>query len=92
MDIYIYYTIKDSDCDIAKRRVAELQHGLSDRYGINAQCKRRPEVRDDLQTWMEIYLNVPVGFEQSIEQAAAEIGLSDMAQNNRHIEHFMDLR
>jgi hypothetical protein len=91
MDIYIYYAIRDADCALAQRRVHALQQQLIDAYQIRAHCKRRPETHDGLQTWMEIYLDVPSSFDSVIEPAAAAAGLTDMAQNGRHIEHFMEL-
>ena len=91
MDIYLYYTIRESDAAIARARVAALQHRLGTSYDITPALRRRPETRDGLQTWMEIYPNVPDHFDRVIEQIAAEEGASELATNGRHVEYFMEL-
>ena len=91
MDIYLYYTIREADAALAHTRVAALQQRLGSAYDVKATVRRRPETRDGLQTWMEIYPDVPAGFDSVIEQAAQEESLTELATNGRHIEVFMEL-
>ena len=91
MDIYLYYTIRESDAAIAQARVRTVFQYLVDAYRISAAVKRRQQSNNGLQTWMEIYVGVPSAFDRVIEQAAAEHGLAELAQAGRHIEYFEDL-
>ena len=91
MDIYLYYTIRESDAGSARERVAALQRRLGTDYNIAAMLRRRPETRDGLQTWMEIYPGVPDHFDSVIEQIAAEEGVTALTTNGRHVEYFMEL-
>ena len=91
MDIYLYYTVRELDAAATHTRVTALQHRLGKQYDIKPAVRRRPETRDGLQTWMEIYPDVPIGFDSVIEQAAREEGLSELATNGRHVEVFIAL-
>ena len=91
MDIYLYYTIRETDAAVAQARVVALQQRLGNAYEITTALRRRPETRDGLQTWMEIYRDVPASFDRVIAQAAAEEGVTELAGNGRHVEYFMKL-
>jgi hypothetical protein len=91
VDIYLYYTIREADAAVTHARVAALQRRLAGAYDIKATVRRRRETRDGVQTWMEIYPDVPAGFDSVIEQAAREEGLTELATSGRHIEVFMEL-
>ena len=91
MDIYIYYTVFEQDATAARQRVATLQQRLAKAYDIAPQLKRQSEAQDGLQTWMEIYPEVPGGFGSVIEQAAVQEGIAELVQGTRHVEYFMDL-
>jgi hypothetical protein len=91
MDLYIYYTIQPGDAALALQRVTQVQQQVAAAYDIVPQRKRRVDRNDGMQTWMEIYLAVPSGFDQVIAQAAAENGLTALAQGERHVEYFTEL-
>ncbi|GAA4011609.1 DUF4936 family protein [Actimicrobium antarcticum] len=91
MDIFVYYTIRSQDAALARQRAAALRQRMAAGYDIAVQLKRRPEEKEGLQTWMEIYQDVPPGFDTVIEHVAAEEGLAMLSQGYRHIEHFEDL-
>lgn len=91
MDLYIYYRVREEAADELLARVTALQHSLAQECGIVTALKRRPESRDGRQTWMEVYLSVPAGFEERLEQALSAQGLSALIDGARHTEHFVDL-
>ncbi|MFT5588955.1 MAG: hypothetical protein ACI9ZF_001127 [Bradyrhizobium sp.] len=91
MDIYVYYSIRTDDAALARQRVDTLQQRLNAGYDIRSRLRRQPEEKNGLQTWMEIYLAVPAGFEDVIERAAAEEGVTAMAQGSRHVEQFVEV-
>ena len=61
-DLYIYYQVKEEHAQALEARVRALQAKLAAASGVAPQLKRRPEVKDGLQTWMEIYPVVGEGF------------------------------
>ncbi|WP_151634809.1 DUF4936 family protein [Noviherbaspirillum aerium] len=90
-DLFIYYRVRDEDAAALLPRVMALQQSLKQECGIVTGLKRRPETRDGRQTWMEIYLSVPTGFEARLEQALSDQGLSSLIDGARHTEHFVDI-
>lgn len=91
MDLYIYYRVREEDAPVLLSRLMALQQSLARECGIVTGLKRRPETRDGRQTWMEIYLAVPPGFESKLEQALSDRGLSGLIDGTRHTEHFVDI-
>ena len=90
IDLYVYYKVSDGDAASLAPRVRAMQAGLA-ASAIAPQLKRRPEGRDGLQTWMEVYPSVPAGFEAIVEQAAQDAGLANLIQGPRRSEVFTDL-
>ncbi|MBV7534642.1 DUF4936 family protein [Duganella sp. sic0402] len=91
MDLYIYYKVKDSDAPSLLAAVASMQAGLTQRHGVVCQLKRRPETREGLQTWMEVYSSTPEGFAAILQQAVAQSGVDQYTTGLRHTEVFMDI-
>ena len=91
MDVYVYYAIAATDAASVRVAVAHLQRTLAQRYNVVSKLKRRVEEAIGLQTWMEIYPQVPHGFEQVIEQLASEAGLTALIEGKRHIEIFEEI-
>ena len=90
-DLYIYYQVKEEHAQALEARVRSLQAKLAAGSGVSPQLKRRPESRDGLQTWMEIYPVVGEGFAEQRAAAADEAGLLSLTAGGRHVETFMDL-
>ena len=90
-DLYIYYQVKEEHAQALEARVRSLQAKLAADSGVSPQLKRRPESRDGLQTWMEIYPVVGEGFADQLAAAADEAGLLSLTAGGRHVETFMDL-
>lgn len=90
-DLYIYYQVKEEHAQALEARVRSLQAKLAAGSGVSPQLKRRPESRDGLQTWMEIYPVVGEGFAEQLAAAADAAGLLSLTAGGRHVETFMDL-
>jgi Domain of unknown function (DUF4936) len=90
-DLYIYYQVKDEHAQALEARVRALQARLAEQSGVAPQLKRRPESKDGLQTWMEIYPVVGEGFAGVLAAATEEAGLLALTHGERHTEAFMDL-
>ncbi len=88
-DLFVYYRVRSDAAMQLQPRVAAMQAGLARRFGVRAALKRRPEEQDGLQTWMEIYTNVPDDFLPALQQAADTAAVP--IEGERHIELFVDL-
>ncbi|MRX06345.1 DUF4936 family protein [Pseudoduganella sp. FT25W] len=91
MDLYIYYKVKDADAASLQAAVVPMQATLAQRHGVAGQLKRRPEARDGVQTWMEVYPSAPEGFATALDEAVAAAGLSAWTSGPRHTEVFGDV-
>jgi hypothetical protein len=58
---------------------------------VAGQLKRRPEAKDGMQTWMEIYLATDPAFAAALSFAAHEAGLAALTHGERRTEIFTDL-
>jgi hypothetical protein len=90
-DLYIYYQVRDEDAASLSAQVRAMQARLIGDHGVAGQLKRRPETKDGLQTWMEIYPAAPVGFDAALAAAVQDCRLSNLIVGSRHIEIFTDL-
>jgi hypothetical protein len=90
MDLYVYYKVSDEHAAALLPRVQAMQAALTVRHRVAGQLKRRPQAKDGLQTWMEVYPAVAGDFEAALGEAAREADLAALA-GPRHTEVFMDL-
>lgn len=89
-DLYIYYQVREADSAALHGAVTAMQAGLAGACGAAPQLKRRPQARDGLHTWMEIYPAVPDGFEAALAAAVLQSGLPQWIAGPRHTEVFTD--
>ena len=89
IDIYVYYRVRSDLSALMLPHVRAMQDELCARFGIAAAVKRRPEEKDGLQTWMEVYEAVPEEFLSALEQAAIDAHLP--ISGERHVEVFVDI-
>jgi len=91
MDLYIYYKVRDADAAALQAGVLAMQATLARDHGLGGQLKRRPETKDGMQTWMEVYPSVPEDFAAALEEAVRQAGLAALTAGPRHTEVFTDL-
>jgi hypothetical protein len=91
IDLYVYYKVRASEADALAPRVRALQAQVAARHGVQGQLKRRPEARDGLQTWMEVYPAVGQDFAALLAQAVEQAGFEPLLAGARHAEIFIDL-
>ena len=87
IDLYVYYKVREADAAALASRVRALQAHV----GVPAQLKRRPDARDGLQTWMEVYPGVDDGFPARLDAAASAAAVAGLIDGPRRAEIFMDL-
>jgi hypothetical protein len=98
MDLYVYYKVREQDAAALAPRVRAMQAALAregaavqPNFQLNFQLKRRPETRDGMQTWMEVYPVVDGAFLARLDDAAAQAGLAGLIAGPRRAEVFVDL-
>jgi hypothetical protein len=91
MDLYIYYQVRAADAESFRTKVLAMQHNLARDWKIATALKRRPEEKDGMQTWMEVYLAVAEDFESQLNRAVAANELSPWIAGKRYTEKFLDV-
>jgi hypothetical protein len=87
LDLYVYYKVRAENAARLEPQVRAMQARLA----VPCQLKRRPESKDDLQTWMEVYPATGTGFAQALAAAEREAGLANLIDGPRRIEVFTDM-
>lgn len=94
MDYYIYYRVRAEHGMQLLPRVQALQQDLAGRFGLAPLLRRRPEERDGLQTWMEVYAAVPAAecqqFEGALAETSARFDVMALTEGQRHLECFTE--
>ena len=90
IDLYVYYKVGESQAACLEPLVRAMQARLAQDLDVTGQLKRRPDTRDGLQTWMEVYAGVPEQFAAQLDAAAAEAGLVDLIEGPRRAEVFLE--
>ena len=87
-DLYVYYKVRDEHAE----RLASLVRAFQTRMiqAGAARLLRRPESRDGLQTWMEVYPGVPESFAGELETAALGAGFAGLIEGPRRVEVFVE--
>jgi hypothetical protein len=91
IDLYVYYKVPVEHAMKLEPLVRALQAGMAASHAVTPQLKRRPDARDGVQTWMEVYPAVSDSFAGALAQAERDAGLAGLIAGPRHAEVFMDL-
>lgn len=89
--LFIYYRVASADAVAAAAAVRHLQSRLRQTWpGLQAQWLRRPEEKDGMQTWMEIYAR-PGGITAEVQAHIEEEAraLAPWCRGPRHVEVFV---
>jgi len=91
MDIYVYYRVTLPNTSALHLRLQTMQRSLTEQHNISCSLKRRPELSDGCQTWMEVYQQVPEHFAATLEGAVASHEVMALIAGERHVETFVDI-
>ena len=91
VDFYVYYKVRSTDAVRLAPLVHAMGHQLAQDAGVQVQLKRRPEDKDGLQTWMEVYPGVTDDFGATLAQAVTAAGIDGLLAGPRRLEIFTDL-
>ncbi|MBC3868649.1 DUF4936 family protein [Undibacterium oligocarboniphilum] len=91
MNCYIYFKADSSlEADILKAE-KQLQQLLMSQHQIRSRVQRRPAATGEPHTWMEVYHDVPVGFDNLLNRVLEQTLFADLQYSERHIEYFLDV-
>ena len=88
IDLYVYYKVREEHAERLASLVIAFQATM--REAGAARLLRRPESKDGLQTWMEVYPEVPEDFADALETAAALAGFEGLIEGPRRVEVFVE--
>ena len=87
LSLYVYYRVSPEQHAQRLAQWQALNRALAERGGPTGQRQQR---RDDASTWMEVYPDLPAGFEAAYRQALAAVDGDGQWQACRHEEWFVD--
>lgn len=90
-DLFIYYRVPAEHAAKMQKKVESMQAALHEQWPVATALKRRPELRDGCETWMEIYAQIPEDFPAALESAVHDSALLALIEGGRHIETFIDI-
>ena len=90
-DLFIYYRVPVAHAAKMQKKVIAMQAALHEHWPVAAALKRRPELKDGCETWMEIYGQIPEDFPAALESAVLDAGLLALTEGGRHVETFIDI-
>ena len=88
IDLYVYYKVREEHAERLASLVIAFQATM--REAGAARLLRRPESKDGLQTWMEVYPEVPEDFADALETAALGAGFAGLIEGPRRVEVFVE--
>ena len=88
MHCYVYFKAHLSDRGVVMNCLTHLQTSLHQR-GIAAEVQKRPNVHDGVETWMEIYRDIPENFEEILAKIVSQSELDTYIIGKRHLEYFV---
>ena len=91
MDLYVYYHVPVANAAALLLKVQAMQQSLSAQFSMQTGLKRRPELSNDCQTWMEVYPDVSGDFADALGDAVAAHALPALISGERHTEIFVDI-
>jgi hypothetical protein len=84
--LYIYYRVQAGHA----ARLAPMIRAMQAELG-SGMVLRRPEEKDGLQTWMEVYADAEADFCARLDAAVRATGLMQYIEGPRHLETFVEL-
>ena len=90
VDLYVYYKVPQANAARLEAPVRALLARLVADTGVAGQLKRRPESKDGMQTWMEVFPDVDAGFAALLESYALEAGIAGLIDGPRRAEVFVE--
>ena len=88
MHCYVYFKAHLSNQTAVLHCLTYLRTSL-DQLGLSSEVQKRPNAHDGVETWMEIYRDIPEDFEETLAKAVSQSGLDSHVIGKRHLEYFV---
>lgn len=88
MNRYIYYRVPLRHTAALQQRVQALQGQLARETGVCGELLRRGEAEGEVLTWMEVYRNIPAGFDAALQLAEHQHDLAVLIVGKRYVDDF----
>lgn len=89
MDFFVYYKVRAENVDNLLPRVSALLSEAFQVFAVKTRLMRRPEEEGGIQTWMEIYHEVPGDFDIWLRSHCETHDVSPFTDGQRHVERFV---
>lgn len=89
IDLYVYYKVPEAQAARLEPLVRAMQAHLAEK-GVPGQLKRRPESKNGLQTWMEVYAQAGESAAALVEEHALASGMAGLIDGPRRAEVFVE--
>ncbi|MEI8324755.1 MAG: DUF4936 family protein [Betaproteobacteria bacterium] len=90
MHRYIYYRVPVGQAAVLKQRVLQMHQLIQRQTGVQCQLMRRVQQPVQTHTWMEVYQDIPGGFDALLQRFELEAGLASLIIGARHGDDFSD--
>lgn len=90
-DLFIYYRVATANTKTMQKKIVDMQAALREQWPVSTALKRRPELKDGCETWMEIYTQVPDDFPSALATAVDQAQVLALTEGPRHVETFVEI-
>lgn len=89
--LYVYYRVRPECAQRARELIGAIQARVVMNTGICARLLRKLEpANGESETWMEVYQNVTVGFENALDAMIRDAQFLQLIEQGRHVERFVE--
>ncbi|WMW78899.1 DUF4936 family protein [Undibacterium cyanobacteriorum] len=88
MHCYVYFKAHLNNQTAVLQCLTRLQTSLR-QLGLKPEVQKRPNAHDGIETWMEIYRDIPEDFEETLAKTVSQSGLYSHIIGKRHLEYFV---
>lgn len=89
VDLYVYYKVPEARAAQLEPLVRAMQARLT-QDGVHGRLLRRPESKNGLQTWMEVYPRADARLAALVEERAVASGMAALIDGPRRAEVFVE--
>lgn len=86
---YIYYRVPVEMTPLLLQQVWLMFKQIQEQSSVNCELARRAQTEREFHTWMEIYHDIPNGFDEILSACEAQANLAALIDGTRHVDDFI---
>ncbi len=86
---YIYYRVQVELTPLLLQQVRLMFRQIQDQTSVRCELARRAHADPGFHTWMEIYHDIPDGFDEILSTFEKQAGLASLIEGTRHVDDFL---